>query len=215
MDTVLFIALITIALLLALIIRRLNYICEFIEWYVSRLKKRDGRLIPASPTELLEIHRTHLHALLFARYEDARGVLANRNERAGLDIVVAPILDEHLYRLSGKRAQLDLVEDDKRLALVKLLLVSQLKLQEKTVVERPLLSEEDLKQLDQRIHRLKPGMLVQVIYHEQNECIQIQGILSKISMDTRFLQIVKTKIPFRSILSIQGEELEDDPFFIP
>ncbi len=91
----------------------------------------------------------------------------------------------------------------------------QLKLQEKTVVERPLLSEEDLKQLDQRIHRLKPGMLVQVIYHEQNECIQIQGILSKISMDTRFLQIVKTKIPFRSILSIQGEELEDDTFFIP
>lgn len=31
----------------------------------------------------------------------------------------------------------------------------QLKLQEKIVVERPLLSEEDLKQLDQRIHPLK------------------------------------------------------------
>lgn len=96
-------------------------------------EKRDSRFVPISPTELFEVHGAHLHALLLARYEDACGVLANRDERPRLDIVVAPILHECLYRLSGKRTQLDLIEDYERRALVELRLVAQLKLQEQVV----------------------------------------------------------------------------------
>ena len=85
----------------------------------------------------------------------------------------------------------------------------QLKLQEKIVVERPLLSEEDLKQLDQRIHRLKPRYArpshlprTKRMHPNTGDPVQDQH------GHKNFLQIVKTKIPFRStILSIQGEGL--------
>ena len=58
-------------------------------------------------------------------------------------------------------------------------------------------------------------MLLSVCYLENDECLEIQGMVANINMDTKVLQIVKKKIPFHHILSLQGDEIESDPFALP
>lgn len=78
---------------------------------------RRGDLVAHGPEVLLEVHGVHLRALLFGGDEDVLHVLADRYERAGLDVVVAPVLHEGLDGLAGRREQLDLVEYDGGIAL--------------------------------------------------------------------------------------------------
>lgn len=77
-----------------------------------------------------------------------------------------------------------------------------LKEQERITVPKKELSEDDLEQLDYTIHLIKVGMIVQVIYFEKNQYVKIEGIVSKLNLDTKFIQIVKTKINLLDIVSI-------------
>lgn len=90
-----------------------------------------------------------------------------------------------------------------------------LKQQERVVVERPLLSEDDLQELNHKLYRIKAGMQIQVCYLEQDTCLKLQGMVSRIDFDRKILQVVKKKIPFRYIVSLHGDEIESDPFLIP
>ena len=74
---------------------------------------------------------------------------------------------------------------------------SQLKQQERVIVERPQLFEEELQMLDQKLQRLR------------------QGMVAAVRRDARQLQIVKTRIPFDAIVDLSGEALDEDPFAIP
>lgn len=75
--------------------------------------------------------------------------------------------------------------------------------QEHIVVPKKELSEDDLDQLNYKIHQITVGMIVQVIYYEKNQYVKIEGIVSKFNLDTKVIQIVKTKINLLNILSIE------------
>lgn len=75
--------------------------------------------------------------------------------------------------------------------------------QERVIVPKKKLSEDDLDQLDHIIHQIKVGMIIQVVYYENKQYVQIEGVVSKINLDTKILQIVKTKINLLDIVSIE------------
>ena len=77
-----------------------------------------------------------------------------------------------------------------------------LKEQERITVPKKELSEDDLEQLAYTIHQINVGMIVQVIYFEKNQYVKIEGIVSKLNLDTKIIQIVKTKINLLDIVSI-------------
>ena len=79
--------------------------------------------------------------------------------------------------------------------------------QERVIVPKPCLSEEDLRILDEKIHQILPGMMVTVVLFDHGDYIQIKGTVAKIHLDTKILQIVKKKIPILSIVDIQSENL--------
>ena len=74
---------------------------------------------------------------------------------------------------------------------------------EKIVVPRPILSEEWLEELDYKMHQIQCGMIVSVTYYENEECLKKTGMVAKLSMDSRLLQIVDSRISFDAILNIE------------
>ena len=77
-----------------------------------------------------------------------------------------------------------------------------LKEQERIVVPKKELSEDDLEQLDYKIHQVKVGQIIKIIYYDKSQYIQLEGIISKINLDTKILMIVKNKINIHDIIDI-------------
>lgn len=84
-----------------------------------------------------------------------------------------------------------------------------LKEQEKIIVPKRTLSEDDYAILDRKVQYIRPGMIITIVYYDKGQYIQLQGKVSKINLDTRFLQIVKTKINMLSIVDIYGEDIPE------
>ena len=80
--------------------------------------------------------------------------------------------------------------------------------QERVVVPKRILSEDDLQVLDRKIHAIEPGMMVTLTYFDNGQYIQQKGRVAKINFDEKMIQIVKTKLAFQIIVDIQSEELE-------
>lgn len=101
----------------------------------AKARSRQGNrgVVAARPQELLEIHRTHSRAFLLTGDEDVPGVPAYRDERTGLDVVVAAVLDELFDGLPRPRTHLDLVEYDQRLPVEQPGRIPQLELEEQVV----------------------------------------------------------------------------------
>lgn len=87
----------------------------------------------------------------------------------------------------------------------------KLKEQEKIIVSKKALSEDDLAQLDRKIRQIKKGMIIQITYYDHGQYIQLEGIVSQISFEAKILQIVKTKIAFKNICDIQINDMTDIP----
>ncbi|MDB7987078.1 YolD-like family protein [Faecalicoccus pleomorphus] len=83
-----------------------------------------------------------------------------------------------------------------------------LKEQERVIVPKRMLSEDDLDILNQKIHAVEKGMMVTLTYFDNGDYVKQTGRVAKISFDENYIQIVKTKIPLKSIVDIQCEELE-------
>lgn len=77
-----------------------------------------------------------------------------------------------------------------------------LKEQEKIVVPKKILSEDDLAELDYKVHQIKVGMMVKVTYYDNDQYIQIEGKVSKINLDTKMIQIVKIKQDLKNVIDI-------------
>lgn len=77
-----------------------------------------------------------------------------------------------------------------------------LKQQEVIIVPKKELSEDDCEELNRKVHQIQVGMMIQVIYYDHGRYIQLEGKVSKINLDTKMIQIVKTKIDLKSIVSI-------------
>lgn len=78
-----------------------------------------------------------------------------------------------------------------------------LKEQERIIVPKKTLSEDDLNELDYKIHQVKIGMIIQIIYYDKNQYVQLEGIVSKINFDAKIIQIVKKKINMLNIITIE------------
>lgn len=76
---------------------------------------------------------------------------------------------------------------------------------EKIIVEKPILSEDSLSELDAKMSRLSLGSITEVIYYSRGECLKIKGIVAKVEHTSRILQIVNTRIPFDDILDIHED----------
>lgn len=83
-----------------------------------------------------------------------------------------------------------------------------LKEKERIVVPKRILSEDDLEILNQKIHAVEKGMMITLVYFDNGDYIEQTGRVSKLSFDENYIQIVKSKIPLKSIVDIQCEELE-------
>ena len=77
-----------------------------------------------------------------------------------------------------------------------------LKEQERVIVPQKVLSEDDLAELDYKVHQIKVGMIIKVIYYEKGQYIQMEGIVSKLYLDTKMIQIVKTKLDLNNVIYI-------------
>ena len=43
----------------------------------------------------------------------------------------------------------------------------------RVIVPQKVLSEDDLAELDYKVHQIKVGMIIKVIYYEKGQCIQM------------------------------------------
>ena len=64
------------------------------------------------PQELLEVHRSHAHGLLFGGDQNVPRIGVDGDQRTGLDVVEPPIGDQMLDELPCLGKHLDFVEDD-------------------------------------------------------------------------------------------------------
>lgn len=75
---------------------------------------------------------------------------------------------------------------------------------EKIRVPRHIVSEDMAEEINRAITELKPGMIVTVVYYneQEQEYLQLTGAVAKLYEYERILQIVKTKIKYDDIYEI-------------
>ena len=78
-----------------------------------------------------------------------------------------------------------------------------LKEKEKIIVPKRELSNDDLEILDRTIHLIKPGMIIKIIYYDENEYVQFTGRVVKLDLDNKKIQIVKKKLDLKDIVDIE------------
>ncbi|MBM6808391.1 YolD-like family protein [Faecalicoccus pleomorphus] len=83
-----------------------------------------------------------------------------------------------------------------------------LKEKERVIVSKRMLSEDDLEVLNQKVHAIEKGMMITLIYFDNGDYVQRTGRVVKVNFDEQYIQIIKSKIPFKSIVDIQADELE-------
>ena len=73
---------------------------------------------------------------------------------------------------------------------------------EKIIVPKIELSEDSLKELDVKMHLIKKGMIITVVYFHKDEYLKLTGMVARLDETARILQIVNTKIPFEDIFDV-------------
>lgn len=74
---------------------------------------------------------------------------------------------------------------------------------QKSKISRYLLSPEDCEILNEKILSLKKGMVVEITYYYQNSYIQINGELTKIDLDLKWLYINRQHIYLKDLFDIK------------
>ena len=83
-----------------------------------------------------------------------------------------------------------------------------LKEKEKIVVERIELSDEEKDKLIYKLDNLKKGLLIKIVYYNNQEYIELKGIVAMINAQSKMVTIVNKKIRVEDVLSL--EFLDDD-----
>lgn len=77
---------------------------------------------------------------------------------------------------------------------------------EHIAVPRIELSEEAKDELDRKIREIQMSAMVTVVFFHSGDYVKTTGMVSRLDVNCRFLQIVNTKIPLDDIYDIQGEK---------
>lgn len=80
---------------------------------------------------------------------------------------------------------------------------------EKILVEKKELSPDDYEILSQKLMSLRKGMMVKVVYYENQEYIELEGLLSKIDEVSKTITIVQKKISIEDISALDWIEGRD------
>ena len=79
----------------------------------------------------------------------------------------------------------------------------RLKEKERIQVPPRILSEDDLEELDRKIHQVRVGDMLQIEYWDQGAYLRMTGKVSCIDLENRRFQLVKQKILLEHIVDIQ------------
>lgn len=81
---------------------------------------------------------------------------------------------------------------------------------EKILVDKKILSIEEKEKISKKLIQIKKGMIIKVIYFENNEYIELEGMVSLIDFVYKKIKIVKKEIEFTDILDIQSDEIKEE-----
>lgn len=73
---------------------------------------------------------------------------------------------------------------------------------EKVLVSKPELSEDQYHLLDDKLEKFQIGDMLKIVYYEEEEYIEVEGILTKKDEIYKTIRIVKKVIPIKNIISI-------------
>lgn len=89
-----------------------------------------------------------------------------------------------------------------------------LKDKERVLVKKKLLSQEEKEKLSKKISQIKKGIIIKITYFENDEYIELEGMVSKVDFAYKNVVIVTKKIIFDDILDIVSENIkEEDEFY--
>ena len=74
---------------------------------------------------------------------------------------------------------------------------------EKIVVPKIELSEEMKEELDFIMQNIQKNDMIKVVYFQEDEYLQVTGLVSRLDKDAGILKVVNTKIEFANILKIE------------
>lgn len=80
-----------------------------------------------------------------------------------------------------------------------------IKQKERIIVPKRELSNDDLELLDRIIHKVQPGMIIKVIYYNQDQYVQFKGKVVKLDFENKKIQIVKKTLNLNDIAEIEIE----------
>ena len=80
-----------------------------------------------------------------------------------------------------------------------------LRKKEKIVVPRMELSEEYQEELERKLHQIRKNDVVTAVYFYKEEYLKKKGIVSRMDMTARVIQIVNTKICIDDLYDIEKE----------
>lgn len=84
------------------------------------------------------------------------------------------------------------------------------KKKERIVVKRPELSEDSYYELDWKIHQIKVGELIKIIYFDRFEFISLEGMVTAIDLENKKqIKIVDNVIAIHNIMKIEMECPQD------
>ena len=78
-----------------------------------------------------------------------------------------------------------------------------IKWKEKVYVDKRELSEESLERLDNKFKEIKKNDIITVVYYNKGEYLKVTGMVARIDVTARILQIINTKIEFEDIYDIE------------
>lgn len=84
-----------------------------------------------------------------------------------------------------------------------------LRAQEKEEVQKRVISEDDIEELNRRIYILEKGMMVEIEYWQGTDILKIKGLVAKINICMSEIQIVKTRIQLKQIIWIEIPDESD------
>ncbi len=77
--------------------------------------------------------------------------------------------------------------------------------QEKVCVDKKELSEESLEELDNKFRKINKNDIITVVYYNKGEYLRVTGMVARIDVTARVIQIINTKIKFEDIYDIEDQ----------
>ena len=86
---------------------------------------------------------------------------------------------------------------------------SYIRNKEKIIIDRKELSPDDCDELNWKIHQIKTGMMVEIIYYDKNKYIKLEGMVAKLDLEqSKTITIVNKTIQLTDIVKISSHYFE-------